>query len=52
MCDSEPVLSQDSKNVFNSVRCIGMLKIAVSENDVINGNGFRAICLPKIDIST
>ena len=46
-------LSQDSKNaIFVTVRCLEMLQIAVWKNDIINGYGFCAIYLPKIDIST
>ena len=52
-CVSELMWSQDSKNVtFITVRCLEMLQIAVWKHDVINGYGFWAICLPKIDIST
>ena len=53
MHDSEPVWSQDSKNVlFLSVLSLEMLEIAVWKNDIINGYGFWAMCLPKMDIST
>ena len=52
-CVSEPVSSQDSKNViFVSVRCLQMLQITVWKNEAINGYGFCAIYLPEIDIST
>ena len=40
-------LISDSKNVIFYVRCLEMLKIVVWKNDVINGYGFWALCLPK-----
>ena len=52
ICVSEPVWSKDSKNVIFSVRYLEIHKNAFWKNDVINGHGFWAICLPKIDIST
>ena len=52
MCFWTSLISGFQKCHFIFVQCLEMLKITVWKNDIINGYGFWAVWLPKIDTST